>query len=379
MRFVTQAFAFSLVAAFAAGLPACTDDTSEPARGALTLRDCDAAATADADPREAGPFRVGYRKWPITYTAPGGIGKRTITLNVWYPTLDEGGPGATYLGLFADHDVQVDAAPAAPLSRCGYPLAVYSHGHMGLAGGAAHLSRRLASHGWVVAAPDHTGNTLADAIDPRPIWFHLARGGDVKAVVDALGTLPADDPLANRIAADRYVLFGHSYGGFSVWISAGAQFDMAAVKERCAESGQTCSAALLDAYRAGVADPRVVAIVPMAGTYQTAWYGDDGFRSVKVPVFQMSGGDDPVGADALFDLVRGLDFTWVEIAGGCHEIFNLGGCQAIGNDEGFGIVDTYALAVARYRLLGDRSEITSGIVDGSVKLSPKVTFKRKNP
>lgn len=368
----------SLVFAFVCLVAACKAD-EEPAATAITQRDCSENATAAAPVGEAGPFHVGYRSWDVTYDAPGGIGKRTIKQNVWYPTREQGLQGARYLGLFSDPDSQVDAVPAPPLSACGYPLAVYSHGHMGLAGGAAHIARRLASHGWVVAAPDHTGNTLADAIDPRPIWFHIARGADVPAVVDNLRDLPADDPLGKQIAVDRYVLLGHSYGGFSVWISAGATFDMHEVEERCAESGQTCSAALLAAYKAGHPDPRIVGIVPMAGTYQTEWYGEDGFTSVHVPVLQMSGALDPVGADALFALVKGLDFTWVEIAGACHEAFNLGGCEQIANDDAFGIVDTFALAFARVHLLGDRGGEAENILTGAMQVSNKVKLRKKGP
>lgn len=368
----------SLVFAFVCLAAAC-QASDEPTAAAITQRDCSENATAAAPVGDAGPFKVGYRSWDLTYDAPGGIGRRTIKQNVWYPTHDEGGAGARYLGLFSDGESQVDAAPAAPLSACGYPLAVYSHGHMGLAGGAAHLARRLASHGWVVAAPDHTGNTLADAIDPRPIWFHVARGSDVPAVVDNLRDLPAGDPLAGKVAVDRYVLYGHSYGGFTVWINAGAAFDMDLVAERCAESGQPCDATLLAAYEAGHSDPRVVGIVPMAGTYQTGWFGDDGFKPVRVPVLQMSGALDPVGADDLFALVSGLEFTWIDIAGACHEAFNLGGCEQISNDDAYDIVDTFALAFGRAHLLGDQSDEVAGILSGAVKVSNKVTLRKKGP
>ena len=44
-----------------------------------------------------------------------------------------------------------------------YPLALYSHGSSGQRFVASGNAELLASHGFVVAAPDHTGNTAFDA------------------------------------------------------------------------------------------------------------------------------------------------------------------------------------------------------------------------
>jgi hypothetical protein len=65
--------------------------------------------------------------------------------------------------------------------------------------------------GFVVIAPDHTGNTLTDS-DP-PDWMHYVRGHDVKATIDAAGKLPASDPLAGKLQLGKVFLSGHSYGG----------------------------------------------------------------------------------------------------------------------------------------------------------------------
>ena len=52
-----------------------------------------------------------------------------------------------------------DAAPA-DLSPC--PLVVFSHGNSGLRRQSTFLTTHLASWGFVVAAPDHTGNTFEE-------------------------------------------------------------------------------------------------------------------------------------------------------------------------------------------------------------------------
>ncbi len=358
------------------GLLACAND-GDPQPVTYSLEKCGPAATSRLSPQEDGPFFVGYRAWDHTYNAGAGIGERTIQVHVWYPTRTNDGPRARYLGLFPDNEVNTDADPAEPLSNCGFPLAVYSHGSQGLAGGASHLSKRLATHGWIVVAPEHTGNTLTDNLDPRPSWFNLARSYDVSAAVDNVRDLPADNKLAGLAATDRFILFGHSYGGFTAWASAGATYNDAKVAERCNNDFDDCTPEVLEAYTFGGFDPRIAGSVPMAGTYQTSWFGDTGFKAIKIPILQMTGSLDPVGADTVWDLVSGLDFTWMEIEGGCHETFNLGSCDTFNVETGFQIVDTFGLAFARKHLLGDTDDEVTGILDGSVSISDAVRVEKK--
>lgn len=44
-----------------------------------------------------------------------------------------------------------------------FPLVVYSHGNGGLRYVSAFLTEHLASHGFIVVAPDHVGNTAIDS------------------------------------------------------------------------------------------------------------------------------------------------------------------------------------------------------------------------
>ena len=45
---------------------------------------------------------------------------------------------------------------------------------------------------------------------------------------------------------------------------------------------------------------------------------------------------------------------------------------------GYAIVDTYALAFGRHLVLGDDSEATLNILNGTTNVSDLVTFQRKN-
>ena len=75
-----------------------------------------------------------------------------------------------------------------------HPLIVFSHGNSGFRRQSTFLTTHLASRGFVVAAPDHTGNTLFEMVriqneDERK-RVHLEardnrRGGAVAPDVDA--------------------------------------------------------------------------------------------------------------------------------------------------------------------------------------------------
>lgn len=183
-----------LLSATACGL---VDELEDAAR-ALDTGDCahDPAAYA-ADPETDGPWNVGFRSIDYTYTPAAGE-PRTITVNLWYPTELADDPDVRYLGFWPDPAAIEDAPAAAPKDGCKYPVIAYSHGHLGWGGTGAHFMRRMASQGWIGVAPDHTGNTIKDNLDPRPTALYIWRPSDVSAALDALAGLEADDPLAGK-------------------------------------------------------------------------------------------------------------------------------------------------------------------------------------
>jgi len=157
---------------------------------------------------------------------------RPLRVEVWYPATaasaalprdeydlrDEAPPEltatlsgveVTALAQDAARDVEVD------LSAAPYPVVVFSHGNGGLRFQNFSLMTHLASHGYVVVAPDHTGDTLWDAITD---------GLDITAVAQAfperLADLPfvaeavvnTEGPLAGAADPERWAIMGHSFG-----------------------------------------------------------------------------------------------------------------------------------------------------------------------
>jgi len=330
----------------------------------------------------AGPYGTGYRTLPYTYTAASTGEDRTIDVHVWYPTEATTGEHPTYEVIFED-PISLLNAPLAPSPNPdGYPVHVYSHGNMGFGGASPFLMRHFASHGWVVVAPDHTGNTLSDNIDPRPPQTYLNRATDVTAVLDWLEGLSESDPLHKKTMTNRVILSGHSFGAHTCWASAGATFDMAQVTADCAArtgslSGGPCTETELSAFEAGVGDERIAGIIPMAGSINRSLFGSTGHDTVTIPVFAMSGSEDPVDADKQFETCDGLDMTWIDIAGGCHQAFALGYCDNITDEKVFSIIQTYALAFGRRHILGDSTDDIVQRLDGSILVADEVELQHK--
>jgi hypothetical protein len=167
---------------------------------------------------------------------------------------------------------------------------------------------------------------------------------------------------------------------------AGAALDPAAVQAECdAGTVADCSADQLAVFSTDLSEPRAKIVIPMAGG-ANAFFGQSGYDSAEVPVLLMTGSLDDVGADALFAQVAGVDLTWVDVDGGCHQLFGLGNsvlgapeCLDLPDEEGFSIVNPWALAYARRHVLSDGGAEVAGIVEGTTSLSPRVHVQAKGP
>lgn len=331
-----------------------------------------------------GPYNTGFRSWDVTYQPEGVDAPRTIKMNVWYPTNDKDGTGPLYLDKFGDDLSFTDASLAPPRSGATYPVHVFSHGFSGYGGVSNEMSRYFASHGWVVAAPDHTLNTLDDISITLPTSLYFLRSMDASKMLDELENLPASDPLAGKVDTKHALLSGHSFGSFTCWSSAGATFDIDNLHNKLCKPGGvqsgTCTDAEIAIFQKGLRDERFVASIPMAGDGGgTDWHGDTGFNAVKIPTMMMSAEANPVGDDKLFELITGVPLTWVELSAGCHDIFTSLGCpdQKDLDESSWQTIHTYMLAFARKHVLGDTTTQVAGILDGTTKVSDRITLKKK--
>ena len=121
------------------------------------------------------------------------------------------------------------------------PTIVFSHGLGSVRTDLRYLAEHLASHGYVVAALEHPGsnetNTNAAIAGKSPLLApqeFLDRPKDISFVLDELTKLnETDDNLQGKIAIDRSVIIGYSFGGATALSLACAELQLSGLKQRC--------------------------------------------------------------------------------------------------------------------------------------------------
>jgi predicted dienelactone hydrolase len=269
------------------------------------------AALADLEIAPDGPYDVGVTT--ITIDADS---DRPLTLDVWFPITDAGeAPLHQYTLLpevYYESPRAVTAAPDQIATDGPFPLVVYSHGSGGLRYIASYYTEAIASYGYVVAAPDHTGNTAVDRLLGAEAEFDLTalnRPNDVAAVIDAMLD-PTSTETAGFVASDdpeRIAVTGHSFGGFTALAAAGGYENP------------------LGSF---VADARVDAIIPLAPATGdgSRLMSDAGLESIQVPTLVMVGTNDqttPVEPNVtrIWDLAKSEPLVRVEIVDAQHQSF----------------------------------------------------------
>lgn len=349
-------------------LVAC-DPTAEPDDSATPS--CDARPTVDRI-----DVPTGYRVVTAPVDAPWLEAAREVPVGIWYATEDTEGDAARYIETWEDPESFEDATFADPAPGCKLPLVVYSHGSQAWGGNASPMLRHLVAQGWVAAAPDHLGNTLADNVEPRPVSYSLTRVADIRATIDAIEALPDDDPLAGRVDTSKVLVMGHSFGGQTAWLLAGPTFDTAVVAERCAAGEPYCSDAELAAFDAPMTDPRVTAVMPLDGFANEDLVAAEGWATADRPVLYLSKSGD--GDDHEITTAAAADVTWGRFEGACHETFTDSpvSCSTFDKEEGHDVVSAYLTAFAAVKILGYEESPYTGILDGSTVVDERVTIQR---
>lgn len=194
---------------------------------ALGSAECCAAAS-DARPLPVGQQSIHFedasrRNWRNS-------GARPLETLIWYPAIAGTQETAWEVAIFkAGRSAKGAAMAANPLKL---PLIVLSHGTGGSAAGLAWLGEVLAANGYIVAAPNHHGNTGAEPTQPLQgtlIWWD--RPQDVSALIDRLLHDPQFGP---RIDSSRIGVAGFSIGAYTALASAGARLSRSQWQRFCA-------------------------------------------------------------------------------------------------------------------------------------------------
>jgi predicted dienelactone hydrolase len=233
--------------------------------------DADTDADADADtplwhpPDAMGPYTPGTAE--LSLTGRTGV---ELKVQVWYPSGEDSDMLHRYDGLLA-WDAIDTPAPDCSQTR---PVLAFSHGNQGVRWQSPFIVERLASHGFVVVAPDHTGNTTFDYDATRVPELIFRRPLDVMDAVDWLFDQAPDHLPGLEGCLDEtqgYAVSGHSFGGYTATAVAGADFDYEASLAYCdVVGGWLCDeveewvAEHPEYATASLSDDRVWAAIPLA-------------------------------------------------------------------------------------------------------------------
>jgi len=295
-RAARLALALALTAC-SGGAATSTDTAADTTATGTTTTSTTTATTAASESTTATTGTDTDTGGAIDYAAPGPhpvandrftlqSGDRPLRVEVWYPAdpsaAAAAAAGAPLLDFVPDEpdrsafaDLLANLSPAgtigtrlqtrsafaaAPAPGGPWPLLVFSHCHECVRFSAFSVAEHLASHGFVVAAPDHAGNTLFDglagdhaALDDA---FLQIRRADLGAVLDALlgGAPEVPAALHGLVDPARVGAFGHSFG--------------AATVGRLAQE-----------------DPRVLAAMPIAAPVENLLFPGTMITSIHTPLF----------------------------------------------------------------------------------------------
>ncbi|MEC4806092.1 MAG: alpha/beta hydrolase, partial [Jaaginema sp. PMC 1080.18] len=188
------------------------------------------------------------------------------------------------------------------------PLIIFSHGLFSVNEELQYLAQHLASHGYIVAVPEHPGSNgsyLERFFDPKvaipavldtlkvlqPEEF-LYRTQDLSFVLDSLAQLnQRRNTLQGKIATDNVLVLGYSLGGATALSIAGGTLQLEYLKEWCPQR-QTlasnlglwaqCQAAGLPENEYNLRDERVKGAIALSPV-TSLLFGDTGLSNITVP------------------------------------------------------------------------------------------------
>ncbi|MBN2493132.1 MAG: hypothetical protein JXR96_00970 [Deltaproteobacteria bacterium] len=244
-------------------------------------------------PDEWGPFDIGVRKERF-YDADR---NRWLETLIWYPAVPHG-PEDSKIRYFLLLEGNGYEDLAVDTSEAPYPLVLFSHGNKGVNFQSFSFTSYLASHGFFVAACNHSGNTMFENPDDQEMaQIALDRPIDIAFVLTKLTELAGqtDDPFHGCIDVQALGMSGHSFGGYTALVVSGGVIDVDAARQRCeagSESDVFCP--YIRFWPAGQQISRpaelsgVLCGLAMApGGYGA--FGDDGLAEIHTPTMIMAG------------------------------------------------------------------------------------------
>jgi dienelactone hydrolase len=279
---------------FALSSSLSTSSCAPPASTRESLPFAPASAGAAPDPSTEGPYPVGVRHYTlvddfrIEENGPNAGHPRTLPLEVWYPAVEaarDADKETIYLFNELPPDLQegltIDDLGALPTIAARdadvrhddddtYPLVIFSHGKGGTRLQSNFYTAYLASHGYVVVAPDHSGDTIVELLREvkaagtieadSTVEALVYRPEDIIAILDLLPDV-LDDELNARVDYDHVGVSGHSFGAITSFLSASGDIRIDAIVPQCPGSQELIGLQM----RTPLSEMRIPMLIQSAG------------------------------------------------------------------------------------------------------------------
>ncbi len=194
-----------------------------------------------------------------------------------------------------EHELRIgpytlDVACDAPVAEGTFPLVVMSHGTGGSPLTFRTMAQHLARRGFVVALPEHAGNSRNDDTLAHTDANLARRPRHVRLAIDRLY---ADPTLGPTLAPDTVAIVGHSMGGYTALAVAGGRPTAFAHES---PDGRAHAVPVTP-------DPRVRALVLLAPA--TPWFLSPGaLTEVRAPILMLTAEHDPHTPEGHAEIVR---------------------------------------------------------------------------
>lgn len=204
------------------------------------------------------------------------------------------------------------------------PVVILSHGLASRPEDFSSRAEHLASHGYLVALPQHPGsdyNYLQGLLegysnDIFDLNEFIDRPKDISFVIDELERRNQAE-YAGRLNLQEVGVIGHSFGGYTALAVAGARIDFENLNKACNGTDWDPNLSLLLQCRAlqlpqkdyNFRDKRVTAVVA-ANPVNSIVFGPKGIAQVETPVLIAAGSLDPA-TPAVYEQIR--SFPWLRV------------------------------------------------------------------
>lgn len=230
-------------------------------------------------------FSAGYVSQRIT-----DAGGRQIHMDVWYPATAIEQPHSYSFGMGS---VARDVAIAGEK----LPVVLLSHGSMGAASNYSWIAEPLARHGYVVLGVSHFGESPVfgpASMNPANVAHFGDRTRDIN---QALEFLISKSAYADHIDPKRLGALGHSSGGATVLMLAGAPFSMSDMRTYCqaaraADKGCQYPVGAPSSDQTPVSSPLLIKAMVVMDPAAGPGFAEAGLNSLKMPVLVIGSTDD---------------------------------------------------------------------------------------